>query len=607
MGEIGEHRSTLLHCPYRSFSCDDLKQNIKSSPSARSSEKRDHIEKSSKLLVKPSATPSKITMLFKVVSLLLLLSLSKLVWSKTFPAGATYYPDLLEVGAEELVAGLESGAWTSVDLTKAYIARIEEANPVLHAVTEINPDALLIAATLDAERANGTIRSALHGIPMLIKNNIATMDQMNNTAGSYSLIGATVPRDSTVAGKLRAAGVVLLGKSNLSQWANFRSSNSSNGWSAYGGQVTGAYYPNMDPSGSSSGSGVGSSIGLAFAALGTETDGSILSPSSVNNLVGIKPSVGLTSRSLVIPISEHQDTVGPMARSVSDAAYILSIIAGKDINDNYTLAQPFDTPPDYTQSLNFSSLRGARIGIPRNGLTPDNTSQPILDAFEASIQVLKNAGAIIVDNANFSAWDQYVADANAPVGNSTIVLDADFVSDLANYLSKLTSNPNDIKSLADESNFTHTFALEDYPQRDTAVWDQSLSLGYNNSDYRFWQAYQYTSFFGGEGGVLGALKTYNLDALILPTDYSPGLPAAAGLPVVTVPMGYYPSNSTVIKSQTWGLVEVGPNIPFGLSFMGAKWSEETLISFAYAYEQRTKVRTKIQPYFVPNTQLGDIV
>jgi amidase len=194
---------------------------------------------------------------------------------------------------------------------KAYIMRIEEVNSILHAVTEINPDALLIAAALDAERANGTVRSTLHGLPMLIKNNIATKDQMNNTAGSYSLLGATVPRDATVAGKLRAAGVILLGKSNLSQWANFRSSNSSSGWSAYGGQVTGAYYPDMDPSGSSSGSGVGSSIGLAIAALGTETDGSILAPSSVNNLVGIKPTVGLTSRSLVIPISAHQDTVGP--------------------------------------------------------------------------------------------------------------------------------------------------------------------------------------------------------------------------------------------------------------------------------------------------------
>jgi amidase len=445
-----------------------------------------------------------------------------------------------------------------IDGKQAYILRIEEVNPVLRAVTEINPDAISIAAILDAERANGTIRSALHGIPILIKNNIATNDLMNNTAGSYSLLGAKVPRDATVASKLRAAGAIILGKSNLSQWANFRSSNSSNGWSAYGGQVTGAYYPDMDPSGSSSGSGVGTSIGLTLAALGTETDGSILSPSSQNNLVGIKPTVGLTSRSLVVPISEHQDTIGPMARSISDAAYVLSVIAGKDQYDNYTSAQPWDTPPDYTRSLNFSSLRGARIGIPRNAITPDNTSQPVLDAFEAAIQVLKHAGATIVDNANYSASD---AELTAADSASNLVLDADFVSDLPNYLAQLTFNPNNITNLADESNFTHNFKLEEYPVRDTAVWDEALALGYGNDDSRFWQAYQLTSSIGAELGVTGALQTYNLDALILPTDYAPYQPALAGLPVVTVPMGFYPSNTTVVKSEDWGLVQIGPNVP----------------------------------------------
>lgn len=320
--------------------------------------------------------------------------------------------------------------------------------------------------------------------------------------------------------------------------------------------------PNMDPSGSSSGSGVGSSIGLALASLGTETDGSILSPSSVNNLVGIKPSVGLTSRALVIPISQHQDTVGPMARTVRDAAYLLSVIAGKDPDDNYTLAQPFDTPPDYVAALNFSSFVGKRIGVPRNGLTPDKSSGPILAAFEDAIATIKAAGAIIVDNANFSAFSAYIADANKSLGNESIVLDADFVSDLPNlYLNKLTYNPNNVTSLADISRFTHIYPLEDYPDRDTGVWDQALGLGYNNSDSRFWKAYQQTSYWGGEGGVTGALKQYNLDALILPTDYSPGLPAYAGLPVVTVPLGFYPPNSTIVTNPSRGLVGVGPNIP----------------------------------------------
>jgi amidase len=337
-----------------------------------------------------------------------------------------------------------------------------------------------------------------------------------------------VPRDAHVAGLLRAAGVVLLGKTSLSHWANLRSSNSSNGCSAVFGQVTGAYHPNMDPSGSSSGSGASSSIGpalVALVALRTETHGSILSLSSTNNLVGIKPTVGLASRPLVIPISEHQDTVGPMARTVADAAYVLSAIAGKAENDNYTPAQPWDTPPDCTRSLNFSSLRGARIGTPSNAFTINTDSRPVPDAFDAAVQVIKNAGAIIVDNANYSAWDEYIADAIADFGNSSIVLSADFVSDLSNYLAQFTSNPNNVKPLADVSNFTQKSPLEAYPQRDTAVWDQALSLGFNNSDFRFWQAYQFTSYFGGECGVLRALKANNLDALSLPTDSSPGIPA----------------------------------------------------------------------------------
>jgi amidase len=324
-----------------------------------------------------------------------------------------------------------------------------------------------------------------------------------------------------------------------------------------------------------------------------------------------------------------------MACSVSDAAYVLSIIAGKDENDNYTRAQPWDAPPDYTQALNFSSLRGARIGIPRNGFTQGPTDQPIFDAFDAAIQILKNAGATIVDNANFSAWDEVVTDDDAIRGNGTIVLEADFISNLASYLSQLTSNPNNIRSLSDESNFTHHTAPEEYPNRNTAVWDQSLSLGYNNSDSRFWEAYQYSFSFGGEGGVLGALKAHNLDALVLPTDYSPGVPARAGLPIITVPMGFYPSNTTVMESRR-GLVTVGPNIPlvislflrvlilrtfgtsrafysiltavrFGLSFLGAPWSEETLIGFAYAFEQRTHSRRKVKPFLKPSTQLADVI
>lgn len=515
------------------------------------------------------------------------------------------FPPLIDVTTEDLVTGLESGLFTSVDLVNAYIARIMEVNGTLRMVTELNPDALSIAATLDAERANGTVHGPLHGIPILIKNNIATKDKMNNTAGSYALLGAKVPRDSTMAANLRKAGAIILGKTNLSQWANWRSYNTSNGWSAYGGQTQGAYYPGQDPSGSSAGSGVSSSLGLCLAALGTETDGSILSPSDVNNLVGIKPSVGLTSRSLVVPISEHQDTIGPMARTVKDAAYVLSAIAGKDPHDNYTSAIPWETVPDYVAACNYSALSGKRLGIPRNliDLTDDATAAPIVPVFNAMLEVLKAAGATIVDNTNFTGYD-----ALNEGDYSTIVLEADFNTDLPKeYLSQLTYNPTGIESVADLRNFTHNFPLEDWPQRDTLIWDSGLNLSYGNTDPRFWSNYTMNMYLAGPLGVTGALKNYSLDALILPTEFSPNFPALIGTPVVTVPMGRYPDNTTVVPNGFGNLNATTPNLPFGISFMGPKWSEELLIGLAYAFEQRTMVRNTIVPYIQPTTELADIV
>ncbi|KAL8717261.1 MAG: hypothetical protein Q9225_005481 [Loekoesia sp. 1 TL-2023] len=515
------------------------------------------------------------------------------------------FPLLIDVTTEELETGLEQGIFTSVDLVNAYTARILEVNSTLNVVTEINPDALSIAAELDAERANGTTRGPLHGMPILIKGNIGTADKMSTTAGSFALLGATLPQDSGVAAKLRAAGVIILGKTNLSQWANFRSNNSTNGWSAYGGQTFGAYYPQQDPSGSSSGSGVASSIGLALATLGSETSGSILSPSEVNNLVGIKPTVGLTSRALVIPISERQDTVGPMARTVKDAAYLLQAVAGVDPNDNYTLAQPFATPPDYVGACNYSSLRGKRIGVPRNIITEEEGDAPVLSAFESAIRTIRRGGATIVDNINITAYalDQYL-NGNA----SIIILEADFLSDLPkNYLSKLVTNPNNVHNLADVSNFTHNFPPEDYPDRDTGVWDEAFALGFDNTSPQFWAAYQNNLEVAGPQGILGLLTNYSLDALILPTDFSPGLPALVGTPVVTVPMGFYPANTTVVRNRRGTLVETAPNIPFGLSFIGPAWSEASLIGYAYAFEQRTNVRNQVQPYLVPNVELAEVV
>jgi amidase len=429
---------------------------------------------------------------------------------------------------------------------------------------------------------------------------------MNNTAGSYTLLGAKVPRDATVAAKLRKAGAIILGKSNLSQWANYRTQfqNSSNGWSAYGGQTYGAYYPGQDPSGSSSGSGVASSLGLAVASLGTETDGSIIGPSDSNNVVGIKPTVGLTSRSLVIPISEHQDTVGPLARTVKDAAYLLQAIAGRDPYDNYTLASPFNgSLPNYVAACKLGALRGKRIGIPRNYLSRQNPNlDPIFAAFESALVVLKEAGAIIVDNTNYTAYEEF-SKSNA----ESIVLNADFVANLKAYLAQLTFNPTGVKTLADVTNFTESFPAEQYPFRDTAIFHAALALNFTNTSPEFWAAYQKDLYLGGPGGILGAIEHYKLDAIVTPSYYSPSISAIVGAPIISVPLGASPPNTTVTMNYRGDLVATAPNLPFGISFSGKLWSEEGLIGIAYDFEQRTRVREKVKPYLIAKTELVDVV
>ncbi|KAK8252946.1 amidase [Phyllosticta capitalensis] len=518
-------------------------------------------------------------------------------------------PSLAEATVDELQDGLGAGLFTSVDLVNAYVARIKEVNGSVKAVVELNPDALAIASRLDSERGNGTVRGPLHGIPILVKNNIATDDQMDNTAGSFALVGAKVPRDATVVRKLRAAGAIILGKANLSQWANYRSSNSTSGWSAYGGQVIGAYYPNQDPSGSSSGSGVGAALGLALGALGTETDGSILSPSNKNNLVGIKPSVGLTSRSLVVPISPRQDTVGPMARTVKDAAYILQAIAGVDQYDNYTSAIPNNgSLPDYVSACYESALGGARLGVPTNLIelfNSDGSFDTEIAAFKASLAVLTAAGATIVPDTNYTALSEYAVSQN-----ETLVLNADFVANLPTYLATVTANPAKVSSLADVRTFTQTDPREDYPDRDTAIWDMALNTTDTppNTSPEVWAAYTANQFLGGAGGLVGALDTYNLDAVVLPTSLSPGISAIIGAPVVTVPLGFYPANATVVsKDGARGLVDSAPGVPFGLSFAGRHWSEAALVGYAYAFEQRTKARAEGKPWITPTTELRDVL
>ncbi|PSR88678.1 amidase [Coniella lustricola] len=544
-----------------------------------------------------------------LVALLASVALAK---SRSLPRKGSL-PLLLDASLDELANGLAQGAFTSVDLVTAYIARIHEVNEQLHAVTELNPDALAIAQTLDDARQGGRVLGSLHGIPVLLKNNIATADRMNTTAGSYALLGARVPEDSTVARKLRNAGAILLGKANLSQWSDARGLNASNGWSAHGGQTYAAYHPDQDPCGSSSGSGVAASLGLAWAALGTETSGSLQCPASFNNVVAIKPTVGLSSRYLVVPISEHQDTVGPLARSVKDAAHLLSAIAGQDDHDNYTSAIPFDSItkplPDYVAACQPSALQGKRIGVPRHimngsghGDGSSTGAKTVAAAFNSSLDVMRSAGATIVDDIFLDGWEQLTHGRHM-----RMILVADLLTDVPRYLAKLSFNPHNLTTLEDVRDFTRSHPQENFPTTDTGIFDGTLNVNMTNTSPLFWSNRTTALHLAGELGILGAMANHSLDAIVLPTDYAHYHAAVLGTPVVVVPMGVYPPATPITRSEYGNLVQVGPNIPFGISFMGRHFSEEALIGMGYAFEQLTMVRDTIKPYLQPKTELLNVV
>ncbi|KAL4883231.1 amidase signature domain-containing protein [Aspergillus karnatakaensis] len=517
-------------------------------------------------------------------------------------------PSLLDATQTDLQTGLRMGCFTSVDLVTAYIERIHEVNSKLNPVLEINPEALVIAEQLDIERRQGKTRGPMHGLPILVKDFIGTYDQMETAAGSYALIGAKIRADATVIANLRQNGAIILGKTSMSEWGNTRSMNSSNGWNARGGQTYAAYYEQQDPNGSSSGSAVATDLGLTFAALGTETIGSIILPSEKSNVVGIKPTVGLTSRYMVVPVSEHADTIGPIARTVRDAALVLQAIAGADAYDNYTLASPFQTAiPDYIAACNPNGLQGKRIGIPRNVLNAlpkyfTSTASPINSAFEDAVAVIEKAGATIVEGTNFTAYEAFL--------QSQIfqrVIAADMLSGLANYLSALTNNPNNLRDLWDIRDYTQRSSQEDYPSRDTQLWDMALFAGLNNTSPDFWPMYQQSLYFGDEGGLLGALARNGLDAVILPSLLAGEIPGIIGSPVITVPVGALPADTSVRYNTRGDLVDAAPGIPLGLSFLGPKWSEDSLIAMAYAFEQRTLARGALQRIVEPKTELQDVL
>ena len=519
------------------------------------------------------------------------------------------YPDLYDASIQELQSGLDAGEFTSVDLVTAYLSRIEEVNhkgAELRAVIETNLHALAQAAALDEERKNSGRRSLLHGIPILLKDNIATLaaEGMNTTAGSYALLGSIVPGDSTVADKLRKAGAILLGKTNLSEWSWSRDWNLPSGWSGRGGQTRNPYYPGADPCGSSSGSGVATAVGLAAGSLGTDTGGSIVCPSSWNNLVGIKPTVGLTSRAGVIPISSHMDTVGPMTRTVADAAAILSIIAGRDQMDNYTLTGPEDVP-DYTHFLDVNAIRGKRFGVPRVVFTNDTLTgnHPIVNVeFNNALEIIRSLGGVIVDPADLESAESVLEN------QEDVVWRFDLKEDLNRYLKALDYIPTNVTTLAGVIEFNDKYPdLEEPHGEGQSILIASQSThGYNST---FYSALSFNNETGRERGIDGALKAHDLDALILPSDgWAAVVASLAGYPVVTVPLGFHPVSTPVTRHPPH-LPHPAPGIPFGLSFLGTAYSEPDLIGFAYAYEQHTHTRLKRRAYAeaIPTTQLRDVV
>ncbi len=492
----------------------------------------------------------------------------------------------------ELQQAFTSGALTSRALVQQCLDRIaslDTRGPMLRAVIETNPEALAIADSLDAERRSGRVRGPLHGIPVLVKDNIDTADRMTTTAGSLALEGSRPARDAHVAERLRTAGAVLLGKTNLSEWANFRSTHASSGWSGRGGQARNPYALDRTPSGSSSGSAIAVAAAYAPVAVGTETDGSVTSPSAACSLVGMKPTVGLVSRSGIIPISHSQDTAGPMTRTVADLAALLSAMAGADPRDPATRANKVAASTDYTRFLDAAGLKGARIGVARKRYTGYSTHADA--AFENAIKAMKEQGAVIVDPADIATAGQF-DDAEFDV------LLYEFKADLESYLRALPAGAL-ARTLDDLIAFDRAHAAQEMPYFGQEIFEMSAKKGpLSSAAYR--KALAKCRDLARTKGLDATFAKHKLDALVAPTQGPPGLIdlvngdsgggsstspcAVAGYPAITVPMGY-----------AFGL-------PLGVTFMGLAWTEPKLVRYAYAFEQATKVRRP--PRYLPTADLN---
>ena len=497
--------------------------------------------------------------------------------------------DVEERSVAEWQAALTRGELTSRQLVERYLQRIESLDatgPTLRAVLETNPGALDIATALDAERRAGKLRGPLHGIPVLVKDNIDTADRTHTTAGSEALAADRPPRDAFVVERLRGAGAIVLGKTNLSEWANFRSTHASSGWSARGGQARNPYALDRTPSGSSSGSAIAAASNYCTAAIGTETDGSITSPSAACSLVGLKPTVGLVSRSGIVPISHTQDTAGPMCRSVADAASLLAAIAGADPRDAATRGA---RTADYVAALDANGLKGARIGVARDKLTGYSVAADA--AFEHALSVMKDRGAVIVDPANITTVNKF-NDAEFDV------LLYEFKPDLERYLATRSAGAP-ARTLDALIAFNRDHADTEMPYFKQEIFEMSAKKGpLTSAGYR--KALAQCRTLSRTQGLDAAFAKHRVDAIVAPTSGPPWLIdlvngdagsggssttpcAVAGYPAITVPMGY------------------AHGLPVGITFMGRAWSEATLLKLAYAYEQAAKVR--VAPGFAATAKL----
>lgn len=499
--------------------------------------------------------------------------------------------ELDELTVSELQAGMASGKYSAHSLTRKYFDRIEAIDkhgPAINSVIELNLDALSIASELDKERKAGRVRGPLHGIPVLIKDNIDTHDRMQTTAGSLALGGSIPLQDSFVAKKLRDAGAVILGKTNLSEWANFRSSHSTSGWSGRGGQTRNPYVLDRNPCGSSSGTGAAIAANLAAIGIGTETDGSVVCPSNANSLVGIKPTVGLISRAGIVPIAHSQDTAGPMCRTVTDTAILLGALAGIDSRDEATKASAGKSASDYTRFLNPDGLKGARIGVHRKGFGFNDAVDKLMND---CIDIIKRRGATVVDPADIPTAGKFD-------DSELEVLLYEFKADLNSYLTSLGARAP-VKSLKEIIDFNEQYRDREMPYFGQDLFTKAQAKG-PLTDKAYRDALAKNHRLSRKEGIDFVMDKNKLDALIAPTggpgwttdwingDHFTGgystTSAVAGYPHITVPAGY-----------VFGL-------PVGISFFGRAWSEATLIKFAFAFEQATKARRA--PQFLATAKLG---